>query len=321
MTISNSPSPRGVIMQRTVCAGSRSRDIRICLQISSGEKVVKYSSSMRAKKSCMNPLSISGHSNSIVLLSSAVGIMSDNIPTKITKVKKTQLDYFFALCFLYFYDFCVESTSSLGLFRLHHFIILSDCMSPTNIKELLLAPRLDPQQATALLSPYGFNEPAKADANLQAMADEPADRLLLAEILEELLSCVSQSADPDQALNHFERFARAAVNKTHLFSYLKDSPRTLEILARAFGGSQHMAEILLRDPVYLYCVSDPQTLYHKRAKREIARDILRALKGITVREKQLDYLRAIKRREMLHIGMRDLLRLCPVEDTLDALSI
>jgi [glutamine synthetase] adenylyltransferase / [glutamine synthetase]-adenylyl-L-tyrosine phosphorylase len=194
-------------------------------------------------------------------------------------------------------------------------------MSPTNIKELLLAPRLDPQQATGLLSPYGFKEPAKADANLQAMADEPADRLLLAEILEELLSCVSQSADPDQALNHFERFARAAVNKTHLFSYLKDSPRTLEILARAFGGSQHMAEILIRDPVYLYWVSDPQTLYHKRTKREIARDILRALKGITTVEKQLDFLRAVKRREMLHIGMRDLLRLCPVEDTLDALSI
>jgi [glutamine synthetase] adenylyltransferase / [glutamine synthetase]-adenylyl-L-tyrosine phosphorylase len=193
-------------------------------------------------------------------------------------------------------------------------------MSPKNLKDLLLAPRLDLQQVAALLGPYGFKEPAKADANLQAMADDPAARLLLADILEELLFCVSQSADPDQALNHFERFARSAVNKTHLFSYLNESPRSLEILAKIFGGSQHMAEILIRDPVYLYWLTDPQTLYQRRKKREIARDLLRGLKGITIEEKQLDLLRAFKRREMLHIGVRDLLRLCPVEETLSALS-
>ncbi|MBO0800370.1 MAG: hypothetical protein J2P31_16235, partial [Blastocatellia bacterium] len=193
-------------------------------------------------------------------------------------------------------------------------------MSSRNVKDILLAPRLDPQQAVALLSPYGFKEPARADANLQALADEPTDRRLLADLLEDLLSCIAQSADPDQALNYFERFARAAVNRTHLFSYLKDSPHTLEILARAFGGSQYMSEILIRDPVFLYWVADPKTLYQRRGKWEIARDILRALERITAEEKQLDFLRAVKSREMLHIGMRDLLRLCTVQDTLAALS-
>jgi [glutamine synthetase] adenylyltransferase / [glutamine synthetase]-adenylyl-L-tyrosine phosphorylase len=193
-------------------------------------------------------------------------------------------------------------------------------MSLKNIKDLLLAPRLDPQQAAALLSPYGFKEPARADANLQAMADDPTARRLLADILEELLLCAAQSADPDQALNHFERFARAAVNKTRLFSYLNESPRSLEILAKTFGSSQHMAEILIRDPVYLYWLTDPQTLYQKRKKREIARDLLRGLKSSAPEQRQLDFLRAFKRREMLHIGVRDLLRLCPVEETLSALS-
>ncbi len=194
-------------------------------------------------------------------------------------------------------------------------------MSPKNLKDLLLAPRLDPQQAEALLGPYGFKEPTKADANLQAMADDPTARQLLANILEDLLLCASQSADPDQALNHFERFARSAVNKTRLFSYLNESPRSLEILAKTFGGSQHMAEILIRDPVYLYWLTDPQTLYQKRKKREIARDVLRGLQSIASEKKQLDFLRAFKRREMLHIGVRDLMRLCPVEETLSALSL
>ena len=193
-------------------------------------------------------------------------------------------------------------------------------MTSLNIKDLLLAPRLDPQQVAALLSPYGFKEPAKADTNLQATADDPSARQLMADILEELLDSVSQSADPDQALNYFERFARAAVNKIHLFSYLKDSPRTLEILAKTFGGSPYMAEILIRDPHYLYWVTDPQILDNARKKREIERELVRALKTLTGERKQLDYLRVLKRREMLRIGVRDMLRLCSVEETLTALS-
>jgi glutamate-ammonia-ligase adenylyltransferase len=193
-------------------------------------------------------------------------------------------------------------------------------MTPLNIKDLLLAPRLDPQQVVALLSPYGFKEPAKADANLQAMADDPPARQLLAGILEELLDNVSQSAEPDQALNYFERFARAAANKIHLYSYLKESPRTLEILAKTFGGSPYMADILIRDPHYLYWVTDPQILDSVRKKREIERELARALKTLTDEQKQLDYLRVLKRREMLLIGVRDLLRLCTVEETLAALS-
>jgi glutamate-ammonia-ligase adenylyltransferase len=193
-------------------------------------------------------------------------------------------------------------------------------MSTLNVKDLLLAERLDPQQATELLSPYGFKEPLKADANLQTMADDPAGRLILADLLEELLSCAAQSADPDRAINHFERFARAAVNSTHLFSYLKESPRTLEILAKTFGGSQYMAEILIRDPGSLYWLVDSQALDQRRQKRDIARDLLRALRATATEEKQMEVLRAFKRREMLRIGVRDLLRFCSVEETLADLS-
>ncbi|HEU0177028.1 MAG TPA: hypothetical protein VFV58_22425 [Blastocatellia bacterium] len=193
-------------------------------------------------------------------------------------------------------------------------------MTSLNIKDLLLAPRLDPQQVIALLSPYGFKEPARADANLQALADDAPARRSLADILGELLDNLSQSADPDQALNYFERFARATINKLHFFSYLKDSPRTLEILTKTFGGSPYMAEILIREPHYLYWVTDPQILYGARKKREIERELARALKTLADERKRLDYLRILKRRETLRIGVRDLLRLCPVDGTLADLS-
>src|SRR5262245_42604574 len=193
-------------------------------------------------------------------------------------------------------------------------------MSSANVTDLLLAPRLERRQVAALLDPYGFKDSLKADSNLQAMAEEPSERQLLAEILEELLVCVSQSADPDQALTYFERFARASLNRTRLFSYLKDSMQALEILARTLGGSPYMAEILIRDPHHFYWVTDPLVLYSGRKKREILRELARTLRVIEGEQQQLDYLRVLKRREMLHIGVRDLLRLCSVEETLAALS-
>src|SRR5262249_30301694 len=151
-------------------------------------------------------------------------------------------------------------------------------MTGANIKDLLLAPRLDRQRVDELLAPYEFKDPAGADRNLQEMAKDPAERQLVAEVLGDLLLCVSRSADPDQSLTYMERFARAALNRAHLFTYLRDSPRTLEILAKTLGGSPYMAEILIRDPQHFYWVTDPQTLYSSRKRRAMRRELVNTLK-------------------------------------------
>src|SRR5689334_17495665 len=185
-------------------------------------------------------------------------------------------------------------------------------MAAANIKDLLLAPRLDRQSVTALLGPYGFKDPVKADANLQRIAGDPPERQLVAEILGELLVCLSRSAAPDQAVNFLERFSSAVLNRALFFTHLRDSPRTLEILAKAMGGSPYMAEILIRNPQHFYWLTDPQILYRSRKRREMRAELVRTLKVLADERRQLDYLRYFKRREMLHIGVRDLLRLCPV---------
>jgi len=194
-------------------------------------------------------------------------------------------------------------------------------MASSDVRDLLLASRLDPPRVAELLAPFGLTDFEKADANLQSIAGDPSERLLLADILGDLLACVSGSANPDQALTYFERFAGASASKSHLFTYLGNSRQALEILAKSLGGSAYMAEILIRDPHHFYWVSDPQTLRGTRKKREIQRDLIRALKMLEHEEEQLRYLRAVKRREMLLIGVRDLLRLSSVEETLDALSV
>ena len=191
----------------------------------------------------------------------------------------------------------------------------------SDVRDLLLASRLDSSRVATLLAPYGVTDCDKADANLQAAAGEPGERLLLAEILPDLMECVAGSANPDQALTYFERFTVAVSSRAHLFTHLRNSRQSLDILAKSLGGSAYMAEILIRDPHHFYWVTDPQILNRVRRKREIQRDLLQTLKRLGREDKQLAYLRAVKRREMLLIGVRDLLRIATVEETLSALSV
>jgi glutamate-ammonia-ligase adenylyltransferase len=192
-------------------------------------------------------------------------------------------------------------------------------MADLEVKELLLAARLDGPRVAELLTPYGIKDFAKSDANLQAAAGDVSERLLLAEILEDLLLNVAASANPDQALIRFERFA-AATNKAHLFTYLRNSKQAMEILAKILGGSAYMAEILIRDPHLFYWVAEPEILNRTRTTLQIRRDLRATLRMLDDETQQFDLLRATKRREILHIGVRDLLRLASVEETFHALS-
>jgi glutamate-ammonia-ligase adenylyltransferase len=193
-------------------------------------------------------------------------------------------------------------------------------MASLGPRDLLLAERLEPEAVASILAPFAFEDPLRADAELQRIADAPQARLLLAEIVDELLRCVAASADPDQALSLIERYARAAVNRVQLLSYLKETPRTLDLLGRTFGASPFMAEILIRDPGDLYWVADPPVLDRRRSREERLRDLAEMLSPLRSDERRFDALRAFRRREILQLGVRDVLRLATVDETLEALS-
>jgi glutamate-ammonia-ligase adenylyltransferase len=193
-------------------------------------------------------------------------------------------------------------------------------MTARDVRDLLLAPRLSRHEVLAWLARYGFRDPAQADRNLQALAEDPFDRALLADVLDDLLFALGQSADPDGALGRLERFFRANGAPAPLLSHLKTAPRTTDVLARTLGASPFFAEILIRHPQWLYWLSDPDVLARGRRRNEIEADVARALAPLRTEERQKDALRLARRREILHIGVRDLLRLASVEETLSALT-
>ena len=193
-------------------------------------------------------------------------------------------------------------------------------MASLTTKDLLLAPQLDFQEVSALLRPYRLRDIKKADTNLQRIGDDPRARMLLAEVIDELLSAVALTPAPDQALNNLERFAQATFSKTSFLSYLQQSPRTLGLLVKVFGSSPFLSDILIRNPEYLYWVFDPEVIKTAKSKRDLAGDLAASLRLLKGKEDQLDLLRIFKRKEILRIAVRDLLRAASVEEILNELS-
>ena len=185
---------------------------------------------------------------------------------------------------------------------------------------LLLASGLQPEQAGEILARYGIADSKRADANLQSMAGEPRSRELLASVLGDLLDAVAKTADPDQALTHWERYVEAAGNRVPLFQYLCDSPRQLHLLCTIFGNSPALAETLIRDPRLMYWLAEEEVLSRRPSRKQLARALHAMLENVEAVELKLEALRRFRRREMLRIGVRDLLGTATVEETTGVLS-
>ena len=78
---------------------------------------------------------------------------------------------------------------------------------------VLLESGLEPARIEAILQPYGLRRTQDADANLQSMAGDPHQRRQLADILPALLEAIGRTADPDQAVNHWERWLVSRVSR------------------------------------------------------------------------------------------------------------
>jgi len=185
---------------------------------------------------------------------------------------------------------------------------------------ILLEPRLEPAKLEAILQPYGIQRIQDATANLQSMAGDPHERRQLADILPALLEAIGRTADPDQALNHWERWLASGVSRSAVLEYLRSAPRMLDLVCTIFGNSDSLAFTLVRDPLLLYWLAQQNVLSTAPTRAGMERTIRQSLEGVTATELRLDALRRLRRREMLRIGVRDLVRVANVVETTASLS-
>jgi [glutamine synthetase] adenylyltransferase / [glutamine synthetase]-adenylyl-L-tyrosine phosphorylase len=185
---------------------------------------------------------------------------------------------------------------------------------------VLLASDLASAEVARLLQAYGIQDWKRADHNLQTMAGDPNSRKALAGILHRLLSGLSQTADPDQALNEWERYVDSGIHRLQLFQYLQQVPHVIDVLGAAFGNSQAMAQTLIRDPLLVYWIEEDGILVQRRTRSNLVGAVQAALEGVKNYEAKCEALRRLKRREMLRLGIRDLLGIATPIETYTVLS-
>lgn len=184
---------------------------------------------------------------------------------------------------------------------------------------VLLATERHTEQVRRILSAYGLTDIDQADRNLQAMAGDPHTRRQLAAILPILLESISHTANPDQALNHWERLLYG-VTRSNFLEYLRSSPRMLDLLCTIFGNSDSLAFTIIRDPMLVFWLAEEDALSKPPKRARIEQSLQEQVGHLTVKELKLEVLRRFRRREMLRIGVRDLLRLADVPETTASLS-
>ncbi len=173
--------------------------------------------------------------------------------------------------------------------------------------DLLLAPELSEKEIKGVYKRYSFEDAEKADKNLQVIAKDPYIRKLLSEIIEPLFNMFKDSPDPDMALNNLERFCSAVFDLRILISQLKANPKVPFLLVNLFSTSQFLSDILIRNPEYLWWLIEERAVDTSKNRDNLIKELRANISVLSSFEKRLNAMRRFRRREILRIGLKDIL--------------
>jgi len=176
-----------------------------------------------------------------------------------------------------------------------------------NVRSLLKNNAFEESSASELLSHAGFADWKAAWRLIIRLGRRDENRLALAEVLPSLLTGLSNAAGPDRVLIYFDRFASAQPDPAAFYRYLHEYPRAVELLVTLFSSSQFLSEILLLNPEYLQWLTEYKSLYHPKKLENLFQEIREVIKPFEDADQQMDELRRFQRRELLRIGLSDLL--------------
>ncbi len=157
-----------------------------------------------------------------------------------------------------------------------------------------------------------FQDPGKAQQNWTRI-----ERTAPREILAPLSSLLKGSADPDTALNYFERFNSNAPEK--IVHYLTKNPAALNVLLPLFSQSHFLSETLLMHPEYVEWLYRDKRIEFVKSKEDLLEELSRfeaTLGDMDLAERLVRF----KRREYLRIALRDVTKIATLAETTWELS-
>lgn len=157
------------------------------------------------------------------------------------------------------------------------------------------------------LAAAGCQDPEQAAKNFDRLAPDADARSQLEAALPALLTGLRRVPDPDLALNNLERFNQAALDRRFLLGLIRDTPRILHLLLTIFGSSQFLSDILVRHSTLFEWLLEPGIIRRPERKEELEEEARQAVASARTLERRWGALRQFKVREILRIGLQDLL--------------
>jgi len=166
----------------------------------------------------------------------------------------------------------------------------------------------------------GFADPERARENLRLILEgrplvpyAAALGRALERLLPALLDALWKSADPDEALNQFERFLAAAGPRAGLVELLAGDPDVLTGLVRLCAGGDLLTQLLITQPELLTSLADRQSLSRPKTARAFRAALAPVFApGLPPGERR-DRLRRLKQAEELAVVWRYLLGVTSID--------
>jgi glutamate-ammonia-ligase adenylyltransferase len=190
--------------------------------------------------------------------------------------------------------------------------------------DLILDTNPDPETIRAVLGRYPFHDVQGAYQNLAQLAQESVPflstrrcRHFLASIAPALLRAVADTPDPDMALVNLEKVTHSLGAKTVLWELFSFNPPSLKLYVDLCAWSQFLSEILINNPGMIDELLDSLVLNQPRTIEELRSELADLCRGAADLE---PILHSFQDKELLRIGVRDILHKDSIQGTTAALS-
>jgi glutamate-ammonia-ligase adenylyltransferase len=190
--------------------------------------------------------------------------------------------------------------------------------------DLLLDPNPDADKIQAVLGRYPFRDVQAAYQNLVQLGTETVPflstrrcRHFLASIAPRLLQALSETPDPDMALVNLEKVSASLGGKGTLWELFSFNQPSLKLYVELCAWSQFLSEILINNPGMIDELLDSLVLNQPRTAQELDQELAELCRGAA----DLDpILHSFQDKELLRIGVRDILGKDSIQATTAALS-
>jgi glutamate-ammonia-ligase adenylyltransferase len=172
----------------------------------------------------------------------------------------------------------------------------------------------------AQLSQLGVLDTAQALRNFE-LTVEKIGEVGFSQLLPLMLADLSRAADPDMALNYFERFTGALSDIPSFVSLCRTRHDVLRSLITIFGASRFLSAFLVSiADEGLTLLSDTAFFSQQSDKQRVAARLETLIAGDLDDKSFFHRLRLFRKQEMLRIGLRDLLGRADLQETVADLS-